>query len=73
MRTTLDIDDRALAIVRAKADHDGISLGRAVSALVLAGLEPRTPVVMRDGFPTLPSAPGHVITLELANQYRDDD
>lgn len=73
MRTTLDLDDRVLAIARAKAEHDRISLGKAVSALVLAGLEPREPVVFRNGFPVLPSAPGHVITLELVNQYRDDD
>ena len=75
MRTTLDLDDRVLAIARAKAATDRISLGKAVSTLVLAAVErSRGPAQeTRNGFPQLPSVPGHVITTELVNRYRDDD
>jgi hypothetical protein len=76
MRTTLDLDDRVLAIARAKAATDRISLGKAVSTLVLDGLSrPSTAgFETRNGFPVLRSGkPGHVITLELVNQHRDGD
>ena len=73
MRTTLDLDDRVLAIARAKASQDKISLGKAVSALVLAGVEPSPTFVVTDGFPVFPAVAGHVIDLELVNRYRDDD
>ena len=74
MRTTLDLDDRVLAIARAKANQDGCSLGRAVSELVLERLSaPSTVFEMRNGIPVFPAVPGHVIDLELVNQYRDDE
>lgn len=74
MRTTLDIDDRALAIARAKAAHDRISLGRALSELVLDGVSrPSTTMTMRNGIPVFPGVPGHVITPELVEKYRDGD
>ena len=73
MRTTLDLDDRVLAIARAKASHDGISLGKAVSALILESRVPPPSFESRNGFPMFPSVPGHVIDLELVNRYRDDD
>lgn len=74
MRTTVDIDDRALAIARAKAAHDRISLGRALSDLVLAGVSrPSTAMSVRNGIPVFPGVPGHVITPELVERYRDGD
>ena len=73
MRTTLDLDDRVLAVARAKASHDGTSLGTAVSALVLAGLEPAPAPTVRNGIPVFPGVPGHVIDLDLVNEHRDDD
>lgn len=73
MRTTLDLDERVLAMARAKASHDGISLGKAVSALVLGQVESSPRTVMRNGIPVFGSVPGHVIDLELVNRYRDDD
>ena len=70
MRTTLDIDERALAAARAKAAKDGTSLGRAVSDLILgAGLT----VELADDFPVFSSVPGHVMTPELIAEHRDDD
>ncbi|MGH3412978.1 MAG: DUF2191 domain-containing protein [Marmoricola sp.] len=75
MRTTLDIDERVLAAARSKARHERISLGRAVSALALAGLAPKQTrdLPRRNGFPQLPSPPGWVITDEMVARYRDDD
>lgn len=73
MRTTLEIEDRALAIARAKAAQEGTSLGKAVSSLLLAGIERPSTYTMRNGIPVFPAAPGHVIDLELVNRYRDDD
>jgi len=74
MRTTLDIDDRVLAIARAKAAQDHISLGKALSALVLDGVtRPTTTMSVRNGLPVFPGVPGHVITSELVEKYRDGD
>ena len=69
MRTTLDLDERALLVARAKAAVEGTSLGRAVSQLILEGLEraeaPR-------GFPMFPPVDGHSITDDLVAAHRDD-
>ena len=43
MRTTLTIDDDAFQAAKAKAAHENISLGKAVSELVLQGLRQRRP------------------------------
>lgn len=74
MRTTLDLDDRVLAAARSKARHERISLGRAVSDLVLAALSSPSieELPRRNGFPQLPSPPGWVITDDLVAQHRDD-
>lgn len=73
MRTTLDLDDVVLSAARAKARAEGISLGRAVSELALAGLtRPREPV-QTDGLPVLRGVPGHLVTDDLVAAHRDDD
>ncbi len=72
MRTTLDLDERALVRARAKADLEGISLGKAVSRLIL---EPDERVVVPAGFPMFPPLPpggGTPFTDELVAQHRDD-
>ncbi|TAM87809.1 MAG: hypothetical protein EPN43_09080 [Jatrophihabitans sp.] len=64
MRTTLDLDDRVLAAARSQAHEHGVSLGRAVSELALAGLQAQGGQAVHAGgtFPMLPEVPGHVIT-----------
>lgn len=69
MRTTLDIDERALAAARAKAAAEGTSIGRALSDLALRP-NAVTPVI--DGLPVFDAPEGHVITDELVDTYRDD-
>ena len=43
MRTTLDIDPLALALIRELAAHRGVSLGRVASDLILASTQSNTP------------------------------
>lgn len=69
MRTTLELDDRVLAAARAKADAEGISLGRAVSDLALKAIDV---VYAPTDFPVFAAVPGHVISDELVAQHRDD-
>jgi 4'-phosphopantetheinyl transferase EntD len=75
MRTTLDLDPTALSAARAKAKAEHISLGRAVSELVLAALKsPQSPhSTTASGFPVLAGVPGHVVTDELVTSHRDDE
>lgn len=74
MRTTIDIDPAVLSAARAKAKAERISLGRAISALALAGLQVRaTPQAGSSGFPVLPGVPAHPVTDDLVAAYRDDD
>lgn len=77
MRTTLDIDDRALRAARALAEQRRISIGAAMSELVLRGLsgvETASGAVAGPapaGFPLL--APVDVvITDDLVAEYRDE-
>ncbi|MEI2775179.1 MAG: hypothetical protein V9G19_04260 [Tetrasphaera sp.] len=72
MRTTLELDDVVLSAARAKARAEGISLGRAVSDIALAGLALSEPAPT-DGLLVLHGAPGHVVTDDLVAAYRDDD
>ena len=68
MRTTLDIDEDALAIARSKATVEGISLGRAVSALIIECVAPAKdrPELYRNenGILVSRGRPGQVITVE---------
>lgn len=76
MRTTLDIDDRVLALARSRARTLGISLGRAVSDLALQGHEATESgrrAQAGAGFPMLPPVAGHVITDEMVEAALADD
>jgi hypothetical protein len=73
VRTTLDIDDNLLAIVRIRAAEQGISIGAAVSELMRRGLQ-ATVTSSRKGFPVFPPPNGApVVTDEVVARYRDDD
>lgn len=73
MRTTLDIDDRALSAARALAAADGISIGSAVSRLVERGLRPAGRLVQnRNGFPVINGPGDRVITDQMVADHRDD-
>ena len=67
MRTTLDLDDRVLAAARSRARARGISIGRALSELALAGIgvQDEAAQAIVGEFPMLPPVPGHVITDQM--------
>lgn len=74
MRTTLTIDDRALAAARSRAQQRGITVGEALSQLAMIGYEtesaaPESP----SGFPVLPAVEGHLITFEMVEDALADD
>lgn len=74
VRITLDIDDDVLAIARARAEREHVSIGRVLSALARAALRPAgdTPVATRNGLPVLPNAAiARPVTLDLVNRLRD--
>ena len=79
MRTTLDLDNTVLAAARAKAQAEGISLGKAVSMIALRGLSLTHPhetgdqPARPDRFPIFYAPEEHLITDELVTHYRDDD
>lgn len=70
MRTTLDLDERALHAARAKAAAEGVSLGRAASILILEAVD--RPVAPVPGLRVMPAVPGHLITGQLVNAHRDE-
>lgn len=76
MRTTLDIDDDVLAVVRLRAKREHSSIGRVLSELVRVALQSSDGVAspaVRNGLPVLQVATGYrPITLDLVNQLRDE-
>ncbi|SAL81721.1 Antitoxin VapB39 [Caballeronia terrestris] len=74
MRTTLDIDDDVMAVVRARAEREHVSIGRVLSTLARAALQPvATTPTMRNGLPVLPNTrAARPVTLDLVNQLRDE-
>lgn len=74
MRTTLSIDDRALAAARSRARERGISVGEALSELALVGYEVESSALglPRAEFPVLPAVPGHVITDDMVADALDE-
>lgn len=77
VRTTLDIDDRVLALARSRARSAGVSIGRALSDLALRGYEAAEEQAgdppSRGTFPVLPAVPGHLITDEMVDAALAED
>lgn len=72
----MNLDDRAAIAARARARSRRITLGEAVSELVLAGVEAQhgdTPPPDRRGLQFLPSVEGHVLTSEMVAEVLDDE
>jgi len=73
MRTTLNLDERALVRARSFASQEHISLGEAVSRLILEPVDkPFEPIEGFPTFPAVPYVPGHVITLEMIKELEDE-
>lgn len=76
MRTTLDIEPQALALIRELAAHRGVSLGRVASELILSGAQSSVPPATQrsNGFPVRTASPGQaVITSELVQRLLEDE
>lgn len=74
MRTTLSIDDDALAAVKAIAERRDETLGAVVSDLIRKALTPAPAAFeTRNGVPLLPRGPNAgPVTLEMVNALRDE-
>lgn len=72
MRTTLNIDDDVMRVVRSLASHQGKPVGQVVSELVRRGLKPAAPS-RQEGFPLF-DVPGNApaITPEMVRDALDD-
>jgi hypothetical protein len=74
MRTTLNLDDDVLQILKEYAENRSVALGKAASELMRRGLE--TPVQMRmvNGFCTVVLPPGSPkITTEKVRQLLEEE
>ena len=70
MRTTADLDEDVMAAARALAQHEHITLARAVDELPRRGLPSAGQLPVREGFPTFMPVEGHVITDALVAEHR---
>ncbi len=73
MRTTLDLDEDVLTLVKQVAAATGTSAGAAASVLIRRGQAVSRPLVERDGlllFP--PSNSGAIVTSELVKRLMDE-
>lgn len=74
MRTTVTLDDDAATLARERAEHEGITLGRAISVLLRESARTnREPVTYPGNFKPFPERPGEpLITLEHINKLRNE-
>jgi hypothetical protein len=75
MRTTLDIEDELLLVIKQIALQRKTTAGSVVSSLVRESLQLKGfELKYRNGVPRLPRKPkGAVVTTELVNRLRDED
>ena len=75
MRTTLNLDDDVLAVVRERARRERRSVGEVLSDLArqaLVGREPAAPETEFHGFSPLPHR-GRLVSNDLIDQLREDE
>jgi hypothetical protein len=74
MRTTLDLDDDVLAVVKELANVRRSTAGKVLSELARKALEPTRVHRVRNGVPILPRRPASAPrpTPQLVNRLRDD-
>jgi hypothetical protein len=71
VRTTLTLDPDAFHAAKAKAAHENVSLGKAVSELILQGLRP--PSSRRAKRPAVFRSDGGIYTGEQVEAALDDE
>ncbi len=74
MRTTLNLDDDALEMVRQYSEARSVALGRAASELVRKGFSTPTPTRMVNGFIVFDVPPDDpTITSERVKELLEDE
>jgi len=74
MRTTLNIEDGALSVIKQYAEARRVSLGQAASDLVHRGAESLPNFKTENGWALLEPAPGTPpLTVGLMEQWENDD
>lgn len=74
MRTTLNIDDEALAEVRKYADECSISLSEAATRLIFRGVVNQPEFQLENGWALLTASPGSLpLTNERLTQLEEED
>ncbi len=74
MRTTLNIENDALMVIRKYAEERDLSLGQAASDLVHRGAESLPKFSIKNGWALLEPAPeSPPLTLELMQQWENED
>jgi hypothetical protein len=73
VRTTLDIDDDILQVVKELASSRRATAGQVLSALARQALQPQRASRTRNGVPVLPRRPGGALrpTMKQVNELRD--
>lgn len=77
MRTTIELDDQILEVVRDLAHVENRSMGKVLSDFAREALIKRVPpagLLKRNGVPLLPRRPGAApVTMELIDRIREDE
>jgi len=74
MRTTLDLDEDLILVVKQLAEQRRMTMGQIVSQLVRKALEPQETPRVRNGFPLFTPVPGAAKpSLPLVNRLRDEE
>jgi hypothetical protein len=74
MRTTIDMEDDVVLVAKAVAAARGVSIGKAVSAMVRESLARPVSFDSADGFPVMPALPpgiGEPLTPERVAELMD--
>ncbi len=73
MRTTINLDDTVLAVIRATAEREGKTLGDVVEDLVRRTLLADPKHASESGLPNLgPRIPGVIVTSEMVRELQEE-
>jgi hypothetical protein len=74
LRTTLDVDDDVLQVVKEMAEVQQTTAGKVLSGLARKALASPAAKRVRNGVPLLPKRPANAPrpTMKLVNELRDD-
>jgi len=74
VRTTLQLEDDVVHVVKQLARQRGVTMGEVVSQLIRQGLEAKNPPSVRNGVPLFVPKPGAPKPgLALVNRLRDEE